>query len=148
MQEGGGVHIGAGLQPQALDHRQQHLRARGAVDVIVEGVVQFGGRCGCCPSLRRVKAASHSLRERAQPREVRLAADWAWRSAVTSPSIRHAGAGEVVELFAGDDRHAHRAVRQRFQRLFGDQPCQRLAHRHGAGLQLLGQILDAQHLRR
>jgi hypothetical protein len=55
-----------------------------------------------------------------------------------------AGTGEIVELFAGDDRHPHRAVGQRFQRLFGHQPAERLAHRHGARLQPFGEVLDAQ----
>lgn len=42
----------------------------------------------------------------------------------------------------------HGAVGQRRQRLLGDEPAERLAHRHAAGLQCVGEIEDTQLLRR
>ena len=49
----GGAHVGPGLQPEALDDRDQHRRARRAIDVEVEGVVELGGRAAPCPDRRR-----------------------------------------------------------------------------------------------
>ena len=59
-----------------------------------------------------------------------------------------AGTQKIVHALKRDWRHADGAVRQRLQRLFGDQPAERLAHRHGAGHQRIGETANGQHLAR
>ena len=40
----GGADVRPGLEPEALDDRDQHRRTRRLVDAEVEGVVELGGR--------------------------------------------------------------------------------------------------------
>ncbi len=67
-------------------------------------------------------------------------------SAIASPSIRIRVRRQIGHAIDRDRRHAGRAVRQRLQRLLGDQPADGLAHRHGAGGQRIGETPDRQHL--
>ena len=76
MDLGGGAHIGTGLQPQAFDDRDQHGRAGGAVDIEVEGVVEFRGvvrLVGIVAAERRI-ACDRQLPQLARSRR---ASDWA-----------------------------------------------------------------------
>src|SRR5690606_34282899 len=52
---GGLADIGAGLQPEALDDGDQHVRAGGAIDAKVEVVVEIGS------SARRLDAAGRKV---------------------------------------------------------------------------------------
>ena len=112
----------------------------------MEGVVELGGAVGLVrsslakpPRIRRSAAAA-----RAKSSAPRLGS----ASAAIWPSIRQRARARSSSFSRVITRHAHRAVGQRFQRLLGDQAAQRLADRHGAGLQRAGQILDAQRSRR
>ena len=71
----------------------------------------------------------------------------AWRRASFS-RFASSSSSEVLALLLGHQAHPKRAVGQRFEGAFGHQTPQRLAHRHGAGAQALGEAAHRHHLAR
>ena len=56
--------------------------------------------------------------------------------------------GQVAKLRRRHQRHAHRAVRRHLQRLVGDQPRHRLAHRHDGDAEHVGRRAQRQFFAR
>lgn len=136
------VEVGAGLQPQALDRRHQHRRSRQAIEAEMEALVVLEQAL----DVALARGLPDGLVDRGQFLEMGPPGR-RHRPFRRRPLDHGAAAAQIREPPERDRRHPDGPVVGLLERVLGDEPSQRLAHRHRRGAELAGQGADHERLR-